>query len=140
MKSDLFGEPLRGKETPHAKPFVYDGSGLAALSESTRTTFDRLLTRLVEAAVGLLADEFSEAEFMLASEAFHRQIKALFQEAVIGEPKWRSSRRLSGQDSGWMRELRKCRRRRKSISRKHAVARSVVLISPANFDPRPNLS
>ena len=72
---------------PPPKAFVYDDPGLAALPDKTRAAFDTLLTTLVTAAVGLLADELTEAEFALVNSAFLRQVTALYQNTIIGDPR-----------------------------------------------------
>src|SRR5262249_19618852 len=72
---------------PPPKPLVFNDPNLAVLSEKTRAAFDKLLMMLVRAAVGLLADDFTEAEFALASAAFARQAMALYHESIIGDPK-----------------------------------------------------
>ena len=74
-------------DPPKSKPFVYDDPGLAALSDKTRVQLDKLLTTLLEATVGLLADVFTEAEFALANGTFVRQVAALYHGAIIGDPK-----------------------------------------------------
>lgn len=67
------------------KPFVFDDPHLADLSVKSRAQLDMLLTTLIKATVGLLTDAFSETAFELANATFARQIKALYQGAMVGE-------------------------------------------------------
>jgi hypothetical protein len=60
---------------------------LAELSDRTRVELDKLVTTLLKATVGLLADDLSESEFAIASETFHRRVKALYHGAIIGDLK-----------------------------------------------------
>jgi len=128
------------KGQPLPVPFVYADPGLAGLSEKTRAEFDKLLTTLVEATVGLLADEFSEAEFALASGTFLRQVKGLYHASIIGDP--RPSRRpLLLAVSGWTQKSRRCGHNRKCIwpKRVNASTANWLPCAPwsANHDRRP---
>ena len=78
-------DPPVGSSQP--KPFVYADPQLAALSDKTRAAFDKLLTTLVAASVGLLVDDLTEAEFALANGTFLRQVTALYHDAILGDPK-----------------------------------------------------
>src|SRR5579863_1302188 len=64
----------KSQPPPPPAPFVYHSPRLADLSEKNRTNLDKLVTTLLDAAVGLLADEFSESEFALAHRTFLRQV------------------------------------------------------------------
>ncbi len=68
-------------------PFMYTDPRLADLSDKTRVDLDRLVTTLLKATVGLLADEYSEVEFALANGTFLRQVTALYHGAIIGDLK-----------------------------------------------------
>lgn len=69
------------------RPFVYAEPRLADLSDNTRLTFDRLLTVLTTATIGLLSDDLTEAEFALANGTFLRQVRALYHATIIGDPR-----------------------------------------------------
>ena len=70
-----------------SRPFVYTEPRLADLSDNIRPTFDRLLMTLVSATIGLLSDEIGEAEFALAHGTFLRQVRALYYDTFIGDPR-----------------------------------------------------
>ncbi|MHB8627524.1 MAG: hypothetical protein ACYDBJ_28935 [Aggregatilineales bacterium] len=80
-------ESLHRSDTPKAKPFIYADPRLADLSDKTRIDLDKLVTTLLKATVGLLADDLSETEFVIAGETFHRRVKALYHGAIIGDLK-----------------------------------------------------
>ncbi|MHB8630125.1 MAG: hypothetical protein ACYDBJ_17160 [Aggregatilineales bacterium] len=80
-------ESLHRSDTPTAKPFIYADPRLADLSDKTRIDLDKLVTTLLKVTVGLLVDDLSEAEFTIASETFHRRVKALYHGAIVGDAK-----------------------------------------------------
>ncbi|MHB8629414.1 MAG: hypothetical protein ACYDEO_24835 [Aggregatilineales bacterium] len=80
-------ESLQRGNTLKAEPFIYANPRLADLSDKTRIDLDKLVTTLLKVTVGLLADDLSESEFAIASETFHRRVKALYHGAIIGDAK-----------------------------------------------------
>ncbi len=68
-------------------PFTYTDPRLAELSDKTRTELDKLMTTLLKATVGLLADDLNEAEFAIAGGTFLRQVAALYHGAIVGDLK-----------------------------------------------------
>ncbi|MHB8627896.1 MAG: hypothetical protein ACYDBJ_10780 [Aggregatilineales bacterium] len=68
-------------------PFTYTDPRLAELSDKTRIEFDQLVTTLLRATVGLLADDLSESEFAITGGTFLRQVVALYHGAIVGDAK-----------------------------------------------------
>ena len=79
------------KVEPPPAPFVYNDPRLAALSDKTRADLDKLVTTLLKATVGLLADDLNEAEFAIANGTFLRQVKVLYRGAAIGDTPFSTS-------------------------------------------------
>ncbi|MHB8627958.1 MAG: hypothetical protein ACYDBJ_20675 [Aggregatilineales bacterium] len=80
-------ESLHCSSAQKAEPFTYNDPRLADLSDRTRIDLDKLVTTLLKATVGLLADDLAEAKFVIACEAFHRRVRALYHGAIIGDLK-----------------------------------------------------
>ncbi len=68
-------------------PFTYTDPRLGELSDKTRIELDKLVTMLLRATVGLLADDLGESEFAIAGSTFLRQVVALYHGAIIGDLK-----------------------------------------------------
>jgi len=78
---------LNRDNDPTPEPFIYADPCLSTLSDKTRAELDNLLTTMIKATVGLLADELTEAEFAIANGTFVRQVTALYRSTIIGDPK-----------------------------------------------------
>jgi len=68
-----------------AESFTYADPRLADLSDKTRLDLEKLVTTLLKATVGLLADDLSESEFAIVGSTFLRQVAALYHGAIIGD-------------------------------------------------------
>ncbi|MHB8627848.1 MAG: hypothetical protein ACYDBJ_23650 [Aggregatilineales bacterium] len=80
-------ESLHRSDKLKTEPFIYTDPRLADLSDKTRVELDKLVTTLLKATIDLLVDDLGESEFAIASETFHRRVKALYHGAIVGELK-----------------------------------------------------